>query len=288
MADKGYNPVSRSFIMNRRFGLLVAAAAWGVTVPASAWAQQRGDPDHEWCEDVRRGDRDRERYCEVREFTLDARSLIAVDAGPNGGITVEGWNGSNIRVLARVQTWSQRGDPEDFLGDIEVITTGREIRSEGPRGRDIGRNNGWSVSYELMVPFESDLSLESTNGGISITDVKGKMDFRTTNGGIDLAGLAGDVSGRTTNGSIRVDLEGAEWDGTGLDVQTTNGTVTLDVPEGFQADLEIGTTNGGFRIDFPITLQGRINRRRIRTELNGGGALIKAITTNGGVTVRRR
>lgn len=274
--------------MDRRFGLLVAAVAWGLTAPASAWAQQRGDPDHEWCEDVWRRHGDRERYCEVREFTLDARSLIAVDAGPNGGITVEGWDGSDIRVLARVQTWSRRDDPEDFVGEIEVITTRREIRSDGPSSRDIGRGNGWSVSYELMVPHESNLSLETTNGGIRITDVSGNMDFRTTNGGISLAGLAGDVRGRTSNGGIRVDLEGAEWDGAGLDVQTTNGSVTLDIPEGFQADLEIGTTNGGFQIDFPITLQGRINRRRIRTELNGGGPLIKAITTNGGVTVRRR
>ena len=274
--------------MNRSFRLLLAAAAWGLVVPASAWAQQRGDPDHEWCEDVGRGDRNRERYCEVREFTMDARRLIAVDAAPNGGITVEGWNGSDIRVLARVQTWSRRGDPEDFIGDIEVITTGREIRTNGPRSRDIGRNNGWSVSYELMVPFESNLSLKSTNGGISVTDVTGNMDFRTTNGGLSLAGLAGDVRGRTTNGGVRVDLEGAEWDGAGLDVQTTNGSVTLDIPEGFRADLEIGTTNGGFRIDFPITIQGRINRRRIRTEMNGGGPLIKAVTTNGGVTVRRR
>ncbi len=274
--------------MDRRFGLLVAAVAWGLTVPASAWAQQRGDPNHEWCEDVGRRDRNRERYCEVREFTLDARNLIVVDAGPNGGITVAGWDGSDIRVLARVQTWSRRDDPEDFVGDIVINTTGREIRSDGPSNRDIGRNSGWSVSYELMVPRESNLSLETTNGGISITDVSGNMDFRTSNGGISLAGLAGDVRGRTSNGGIRVELEGAEWDGAGLDVQTTNGSVTLDIPEGFQADLEIGTTNGGFRIDFPITVQGRINRRRIRTELNGGGPLVKAITTNGSVTVRRR
>ncbi len=276
--------------MNRRFGLLAVAVAWGLTMPAAAWGQQQGDPDHEWCDDVRRRhrDRDRDRYCEVREFTLNALSLVAVDAGPNGGITVEGWDGSDIRVLARVQTWSRRDDPEDFVGEIEVITTRREIRSDGPSSRDIGRGNGWSVSYELMVPFASNLSLRTTNGGISIMDVSGKMDFRTTNGGISLSGLAGDVRGRTTNGGIRVDLEGAEWDGAGLDVQTTNGGVTLDIPEGFQADLEIGTTNGGFRIDFPITVQGRINRRRIRTELNGGGPLIKAITTNGGVTIRRR
>jgi hypothetical protein len=274
--------------MNSRLGGLIAVVALGVAVPSGIWAQQRGDPDHEWCDAVWRGDRDQERYCEVREFTLDPRNLVAVDAAPNGGVTVIGWDRNEIRLLARIQTWSRRDDPEAFVGDIEVITSGREIRADGPRSRALGRNAGWSVSYELTVPRETNLDLESTNGGITITDVTGNLDFRTTNGGIHLAGVAGDVRGHTTNGGVHVELDGDRWSGRGLDVQTTNGGVTLDIPERFQADLEIGTTNGGFRVDFPITLQGRIDRRRIRTELNGGGPLIRAMTTNGGVTVRRR
>ena len=144
------------------------------------------------------------------------------------------------------------------------------------------------MSFEIMVPTESDLSLEATNGGIAIADVVGDMDFRTTNGGIRLVAVGGDVRGSTTNGGIRVELEGEEWQGRGLDVQSTNGGVTLTIPRDYRADLETGTTNGGFEIDFPIMIQGRINRRRIRTELNGGGTLIRAVTTNGGVTVRRR
>jgi hypothetical protein len=59
------------------------------------------------------------------------------------------------------------------------------------------------------------------------------------------------------------------------------------IPEDYRARLETGTVNGGFRIDFPITIQGRITRRRITTDLNGGGPTIRAVTTNGGVVIRR-
>jgi hypothetical protein len=274
--------------MKRVFGVLTAVVGAAVLPSSAAWAQQQGDPDHEWCEDVGRGDRDQERYCEVREFTISARDLVDVDAGPNGGITVEGWDGNEIQVLARVQGWSRDDDPASFMDMIEVAIDGGTIRSEGPRSRELGRNNGWSVSYEIMVPRNTNLSLETVNGGIDIADVRGDLQFRTTNGGIRLTGVAGDVQGRTTNGAIRVELDGDQWDGSGIDVQTTNGGITLDVPEDFRADLEIGTTNGGFEIDFPITVQGRINRRRIRTELNGGGPMVRAVTTNGGVRVRRR
>jgi hypothetical protein len=67
---------------------------------------------------------------------------------------------------------------------------------------------------------------------------------------------------------------------------TSNGGVHLLIPSSYSAQLETGTTNGGIDIDFPVTVRGRIGRR-ITTELGRGGPLIRAITTNGGVDVRR-
>ena len=33
----------------------------------------------------------------------------------------------------------------------------------------------WSVSYEIFVPRNADLALRTHNGGISISDVRGKI-----------------------------------------------------------------------------------------------------------------
>lgn len=267
-----------------QFGTMLFALAAPVTLSA----QQEGDPDHEWC-DQRWGDWGEEQYCEVREFTMDARDRVRVDAGPNGGITVEGWDRNEIRILARVRAWSRRDDPLELVREIEVVTDGSIIYADGPRSRYRGRSrSGWSVSFDLMVPRNSDLDLESLNGGISIVSVDGRMDFETTNGGIHLEDLRGDVEGTTTNGGVKLILDGAEWQGSGVDVRTTNGGVVIEIPEGYRADLEVGTTNGGFDFDFPITVQGRFSRRRINTELNGGGNPIRVITTNGGVRLRER
>jgi DUF4097 and DUF4098 domain-containing protein YvlB len=132
-----------------------------------------------------------------------------------------------------------------------------------------------------------DLSLESTNGGISIAQVSGDLEFQTTNGGVKLADVAGNVHGRTTNGSLTVELSGSEWQGTGLDAATTNGGVVLVLPDGYNAHLEAGTRNGGLHFDFPVTVQGRIDRN-ISTDLGSGGAPIRVRTTNGGVTVKKK
>lgn len=265
--------------------LAAAALALGlaiVGVPDALAQQTRVIQDDDWCH--RQYDDDHDRYCEVREFTLADRDLIAVDGRANGGIRVEGWNRNEILVRAKVQAHAHsESEAREMAGEVEIETSGREIRSDGPR---TGRHEWWSVSYELMVPRESNLDLKTVNGGIKIEGVSGRINFRATNGGIGLSGLGGDVSGSTTNGGLSIHLTGSEWDGDRLDVKTTNGGVKIRIPSGYSAELESGTVNGSLRVDFPITIQGRIDRR-IRAELGSGGRPIRAVTTNGGVVISR-
>jgi len=103
---------------------------------------------------------------------------------------------------------------------------------------------------------------------------------------VHLRGTGGDVEGHTTNGGLNVDLDGDRWNGSGLDVRTTNGGVTIHVPRGYSARLETGTVNGGISLDFPVTVPGRIGRS-LDIELGEGGATVRAMTTNGGVRIVR-
>ncbi len=58
------------------------------------WEEQQDD----WCREYRSRDR-RGWYCEVREFTIPASSdALDIDAGGNGGISVEGWDRSEVLV----------------------------------------------------------------------------------------------------------------------------------------------------------------------------------------------
>jgi DUF4097 and DUF4098 domain-containing protein YvlB len=104
---------------------------------------------------------------------------------------------------------------------------------------------------------------------------------------VTLRNVGGDLRGSTSNGGVNVDLEGDHWDGAGLDVETRNGGVRMTVPATYSAELETETVNGRINIDFPITVTGRLDRR-ITTTLGAGGPKIRAVTTNGGVTIRRQ
>ena len=93
------------------------------------------------------------------------------------------------------------------------------------------RRESWSVSYRLAVPSQMSLDLRTVNGGIAIENVDGRLEFTTVNGGVKLTDVSGSVRGRTSNGGVDVDLEGATWQGEGLDVETSNGGIRLRVPE---------------------------------------------------------
>jgi DUF4097 and DUF4098 domain-containing protein YvlB len=86
---------------------------------------------------------------------------------------------------------------------------------------------------------------------------------------------------------MNVELAGSRWDGDQLNVSATNGGVALSIPENYSARLEAGTVNGRVSVDYPAAVQGRIEREMSIT-LGGGGPLIRATTTNGGVSVKRR
>jgi DUF4097 and DUF4098 domain-containing protein YvlB len=199
-------------------------------------------------------------------------------------MSVKGWDRNEMLVRAKVQTRAAtQAEADEMARQIRVQTAGLKVFAEGPATRN---DYQWSVSYEVFVPRRSDLSLKAHNGGIAIADVSGQLEFTALNGGVVLRRVGGTVRGGTTNGGLVVELGGDRWDGETLDVKTTNGGIVISVPENYSAHLETGTVNGHLSVDFPVTVQGRITRE-LAVNLGSGGATVRAVTTNGGVKIKR-
>ena len=268
--------------MRRTFGL--TAILLLIAAPAPGQVRLESDFD---CDRIGTHD-DRETWCEIREETLAGGNPLDVDAGPNGGIRVRGWDRGEILVRARVVgTAETEEEARRLVAGVRVDTGGGQVRAQGPEAVGGRRDGHWHVSYEIMAPQNAQLALNTRNGGISVRDLRGTVRFRARNGGIRLENVGGEFRGETTNGGVTVDLSGDRWDGSGLDVETRNGGIRLDLPANYSAELETGTTNGRVNIDFPVTVQGRIGRH-LTTTLGAGGPRIRAMTTNGGVRIRRR
>jgi hypothetical protein len=264
---------------------LLVLAGLTMALGGGAAAQRSGNAD-DWCRDESWGD-DRRGFCEVREYTVPAAgATMSVDASPNGGISVDGASRGDILVRARVVgTAATEEEARAIAARVQIVATADRVTADGPR--NLGRREGWHVSYHLDVPIQTPLSLRTTNGGIKIDNVNSRVEFRTVNGGVKLSRMGGDVEGRTNNGGVNVELDGATWQGAGLDVQTMNGGVHLSIPEQYSAHLETGTVNGSLKIDFPVTVQGTIGRS-FSTDLGSGGPTLRVNTSNGGVKITRK
>jgi hypothetical protein len=264
------------------FLLGLALLAGSLPLAPAAAAQ---DADGDWvarCYRNHRGDH-REIFCEERETRLAAPRRLSVDGRQNGGVAVRAWDGDQVLVRQRVQAWADsRDEARALAGRVRVHTAGGEVYADGP---DTDHDQGFAVSYEILVPRRMDLSVETRNGPISVNGVTGHIELRAQNGPLALRDLGGEVHARAQNGPLSVTLSGTRWSGSGLDAETTNGPVTLSVPDGYRATLTTGTVNGPMNIDLPVTVRGRFPRQ-FTTELGGGGTPIRVVTTNGPVVIR--
>jgi hypothetical protein len=256
--------------------LAVPATLRSQSAADARWIGQCRDHEDAW----------RARACEVRVVSLATGGVITVDPGRNGAAAVEGWDRDSIEVHARIQAEGATDDDAAALAHaIKILASGTTIGAEGP---DAGRRQSWSVSLVVYAPRHSDLKLDTYNGPIGVRDIAGRMTLTAYNGPISLMAVGGDVRARTTNGPLDIELAGSRWDGAGLDAETTNGPVSLAIPDTYSAQLEFGTVNGPMTIGFPltVTIQGRVGRR-ISTRLGSGGAPIRVVTTNGPVEIQR-
>jgi hypothetical protein len=271
--------------------LLLSAA---VILPAQSRNRDRdfGVSQDAWCREAREAD-----FCEVREDTLRNLNVVDIDARGNGGVSVRGWDRDEVHVRVRIIAHARNeADARNLARETRLTTSGGRIRMEGPRSDDRGNRDRrwrdrewWSASYEVQMPRNARLTVDATNGGIIVEDVRGSVDAETTNGGLVFYDVSGDIRGRAVNGGVNVELTGDSWQGAGLDVRTTNGGVRVLLPTNFSAELEARAVNGGISVDFPITVPGlRNNRREVRATIGSGGPPIRVATTNGGVRIGRR
>ncbi len=256
-----------------------AALATQLTLPVLAHAQQSPE---EWVGKCNEHDSGRGgRHCETREYTIRSTGNLEISAAPNGGIQVRAWDRNEVRVIAKIQAHAPSlSEAKSMASSIEVSAAPGQVSSTGPETRN---HRGWSVSYEVWAPATTAADLQSVNGGLSVEGLTGNLRLTTTNGGISLSAVAGSVTARSTNGGVHLDLARG---GNGVDIETTNGSVEVVVPEGVGAAIEASTRNGGIDFDFPVQVQGRI-RRQVTATIGGGGPTYRIATTNGGITLRR-
>src|SRR5581483_1785468 len=234
------------------FSLLAAATLPLVPSRAEAKPWPRAGSGEMDCSSSHFQDNDLVSYAEMREQRLPAASTNYINPGQNGSIRVHGWNNADVLVKACIQTAAP--SDSEARAVVSQVTIARGAGMIEPTGPSTNDRLYWGVSYEVWVPNGSNVKMDANNGSIAVDDVHGQIRFHTSNGSVHLSDVGGDVDGSTTNGSVSVALAGTGWNGRGLHVETTNGSVKLELPENFSAQIQASTVNGRIHSDFPVTV----------------------------------
>ena len=271
---------------NIKFVVCALIAVASMIPPVRAAAQS---DDSDWlrqCRDNNRWNDNRETHCEVREVRVRASGgRVTMEGLRNGGVSVTGWDRDSIVVKTRIRAEARsESAARAIASQVRTVVNGATISATGPQ---TGDGASWSASFVSSIPRRSNLRVETRNGPVSVSGVRGDLDVETRNGPLSLRDLAGSVRARSSNGPLSISLNGDRWDGAGMDARTTNGPLTISIPEGYSAHLEASTTNGPLSVGFPITVSGRIGRN-VSADLGSGGATVRAETTNGPLSIRRR
>jgi hypothetical protein len=236
--------------------------------------------------------------------------------GVNGRITARPTGGNAIEVVALKH--GRRSDPKQ----VEIVTIEHDGGvtlcalypapagappnecAPGEGGRMKVRHNDVKVDFELKVPAGIALAARTVNGAVVVEGLGGNLRAHTVNGAIRASGVEGDVAAITVNGSVRLDARGtaraetvngsivadlgrADWTDR-LEFETVNGSVTVTLPAGTNAELHVSTTNGGIRNEFDLAQTARSTRRELRGTIGKGGRELRISTVNGAVRLQRR
>jgi hypothetical protein len=223
----------------------------------------------------------------TRSYTLTGADARIEVVNVSGEIDVEATDGGAIDVKAVI---SVRGASEEAareaLKQVELREEAgpSQVRIETRYPKPLGRQ-GVSVRYTLRVPKAVSVSVETVNGGVTITGIQAGVRAETTNGNVKGRGLGSAITASTTNGTIDVGMNGLAGD---VSLETTNGSIELRLPELAKATVSARCVNGGISVsDLPFERVGEGSRRKLDGRINGGGAALKLETVNGSIRVGR-
>lgn len=173
----------------------------------------------------------------------------------------------------------------DLSGNLVARTSGGSIKLGKMGGRVDAHTSGGSVT---LAEARGEVTLKTSGGAINVGRVAGPAELGTSGGSISIDSVEQSVQAHTSGGSIHAGIVGPLKGDCVL--STSGGSVRVTVDKTAAFHLDAATSGGGVHVEgITITLQGgSVHRNKVNGDVNGGGPLLKAHSSGGGVTIQGR
>ena len=181
-------------------------------------------------------------------------STVTLLGAPAGSITIEAWPRPEIDITADIEL---RADTEEDLtrlaavntfvldeepNHLRIVTTGTHDKKYMRRtAKDFPKKLlglPWKIDYHLRVPAMTDLDINAGRGAFNLKGVEGSISFQSPESDTLLAPAGGTLRVTLLSGSVNFIVPTRSWRGSGAIVQLGSGNLTLELPAGFNGDID--------------------------------------------------
>jgi hypothetical protein len=193
---------------------------------------------------------------------------------PHVGVHIQ-WHMERTRVT--VETPAQL--------TLQARTSDGNVTLAGLRG-ELGLTTGdGDVNLDHV---SGDLRIKSGDGHVKITDAEGALEARTSDGSLTVDGIFHAIALHTSDGTLDLNLRQGTKLTESSSIQSSDGSVTIHVPQNFAADLDVHTSDGHVDCALPLTMdhyQSGGGGHGLHGKLNGGGTPLTIHTSDGNVRI---
>lgn len=241
---------------------------------------------------------------------LSSGSIFAAQTH-NGSITITGAEVTDCNLTATITARAATDEEAKRLADETKVKLEPSVSSP-LRGKltakitkpTLKRNQSIAVSLDAKLPSHTSLELRTHNGAVKISNVTGKVNgtthngkvsalrvsgnikLRTHNGSVVCEEITGDSDLKTHNGSLRAVYSDSAPPVCNVVLVTHNGGIDFTAPPEFSAKVDASTHNGSIKTDLPITVVGKVNKRKLTGTIGTGQGKLHLETHNGSIHLR--
>ena len=170
---------------------------------------------------------------------------------------------------------------DSLEGEVNIRTSGGSLKLDNITGPVWGKTSGGSIR---VGDVEGDVDVNTSGGSIKIERAWGTVRAHTSGGGITVNEVMGTIDADTSGGSIKAAI--SRQPESDCRLSTSGGSVTVYLDPGIAVDLDASTSGGRVHTDIPLTVKGEINKRKLKSKINGGGPLLYLHTSGGSIYIK--
>ncbi|MBN2379874.1 DUF4097 family beta strand repeat protein [candidate division WOR-3 bacterium] len=234
-------------------------------------------------------------FSKVEIHTENGDITTSVSADSMISLTLIGWASGITDRVAR-----------DHISEIEVSvvqdTTDSILKVYVTMPHNVTYNIGCNAELELPESLyvnletsngniEADghqvgMCLHTSNGDINTEDTRSDAEIETSNGSLEVKLHTGNIRGETSNGSVTADVVMPDSNGTCI-FSSSNGNITVAVPDSVSAEVRLKTSNGGITIEGLELGDFNPDDDIFESTLGDGSGEINLETSNGHVRLKK-